>query len=322
MEGLNTLSPAMLSMGEALYDVFQPGQTSLDGVNAPYSGWAAQMTGCAPSVAQALTLYPQYCGGIYGLNENAGWSNYNSLQITAEKRYSKGLLFNINYTWSKWLSTSDSVGGGVSPISPYQLDRNYSISANDIPQVFNASVVYRLPVGKGERFMNAGGVLSAVLGGWQISTILTLQSGLPFSFTSSYCNVPSQFGIGCLPSILTGTNPLSQGKSSYDPGKGPLFNGNAFEPASSFDFYSGQGPRVSNIRGFGLNDEDFSLSKRVNVTERLKVEIRGEFFNAYNWHCFSEPGSFVTDVYSPSFGQWTGSVAPPRNIQVGIHLAF
>lgn len=324
MNPINVLNPTYLSMGAALYDQFQPGQTSLDGVSAPYPGWAAQMTACPPSVAQALLPYPQYCGGILGVNENLGWSNYNSLQVSAEKRFSKGVWFDLNYTWSKWLTTSDTAqtSTDVSPISPYQMDRNYSPSAFSIPQIFNASVVYNLPFGKGEHFMNHGGVVDSILGGWQVSTILTLQDGLPFRFTSSFCNVPSQFQAGCLPSLLPGANPLAQSISGFDPGKGPLFNANAFQPVNTFNFNFGAGPRQSNLRGFGYQDEDFSLTKTVQITERLKAELRGDFFNAYNWHCFSQPGSFVADINNPSFGAWTGTVTPPRNLQVGLHLIF
>jgi Carboxypeptidase regulatory-like domain len=323
MKPLNALNPNLLSMGNALYDQFQPGQTTLDGVNAPYPGWAAQMVGCPPTVAQALVLYPQYCGNIVGTNENLGWSNYNSLQVTAEKRFSTGLWFNINYTYAKWLATSSTVQQDQQAhgINPYQWDRNYAPSINSIPQIFNASVIYNLPFGKGERFMNRGGVANAILGGWQISTILTLQGGLPFSFTSSFCNVPGQFYASCFPGVLPGANPFAQSIGSFDPGKGPLFNVNAFQPTSTFNFNFGEGPHVSNYRGPGYRDEDFSLTKTVQITERLKAELRGDFFNAYNWHAFSAT-PFITDVASPNFGDWNGGVSAPRNLQVGVHLIF
>src|SRR5207344_2484422 len=61
---LNALNPSLLSLGSALYDEFQPGQTSLHGVPEPYPGWREQMTGCAPSLAQALLPYPQYCDNL------------------------------------------------------------------------------------------------------------------------------------------------------------------------------------------------------------------------------------------------------------------
>jgi len=95
---VNALNPSSLSMGNRLYDQFQPGQTQLDGVSIPYAGWVEQMTGCAPSVAQALLPYPQYCGNIYGQNGNVGNSTYNSLQLKAEKRFSHGVWMLASYT--------------------------------------------------------------------------------------------------------------------------------------------------------------------------------------------------------------------------------
>ena len=173
------------------------------------------------------------------------------------------------------------------------------------------------------RFVNQGGITNILIGGWQISTILTLQNGLPFNFTStSFCNVPSQFAAGCIPAMLPGVNAYATSKSGYNPVKGSLFNINAFQPASTFNFNFGNGPRVSNLRGFGYRDEDFSLAKTVNISDRLTAQLRGDFFNVYNWHNFSEPGSFVNDISSPTFGQWTGSVTAPRNLQVGVHLTF
>ncbi len=103
----NVLNPSLLSMGNSLYDQFTPGQTTLDGVSIPYSGWVEQLTNgqCAPTVAQALLPYPQFCGNLTALNENAGYSTYHSLQVKAEKRLSRGIWFLSSYTWSKFISS-------------------------------------------------------------------------------------------------------------------------------------------------------------------------------------------------------------------------
>ncbi|MGH7867357.1 MAG: hypothetical protein ACREP9_06900, partial [Candidatus Dormibacteraceae bacterium] len=95
---LNALNPSLLSMGQSLFDQFQPGQTTLDGVSIPYSGWVQQMTACPPTVAQALLQYPQYCSSLTGLNENAGSSTYHSLQLKAERRFSNGIWLLGTYT--------------------------------------------------------------------------------------------------------------------------------------------------------------------------------------------------------------------------------
>ena len=106
---INALDPSLLAMGQKLYDVFQSGQTVLDGVPIPYPGWLEQMTACAPAVAQALTPYPQYCSPLRGANENLGSSTYHSFQLKAENRFSHGLWFLGAYTPSKLLTNADSV---------------------------------------------------------------------------------------------------------------------------------------------------------------------------------------------------------------------
>jgi outer membrane receptor protein involved in Fe transport len=158
---LNALNPTLLWMGSKLFDVFTPGMTSLDGVPAPYPGWAAQMTGCAPSVAQALLPYPQYCGNIYGQNENDGNSTYNSLQAKLEKRFSNGLWSMVAYTWSKTItdaySAQSSATAGAYRISPFQMKRDKSLANDDVPQVFAWSLTYSLPIGPGKRFFEYRG---------------------------------------------------------------------------------------------------------------------------------------------------------------------
>jgi hypothetical protein len=326
-------------MGTKLYDQFQPGQTTLDGVPIPYAGWVGQMTGCPPTVAQALVPYPQYCGNLYGLNENAGNSTYNSLQVKAEKRFSRGLWILSSYTWSKNIdSGADTQSASLlwsavsGAISPFERQRNKGLSQTDVPHTFSLALVYQLPFGKGARFLNRGGTEGAIfdklLGGWEVANIFRAQSGIPFYFRSSQCEIPGQFAMACIPGVLPSANPFSQSISNFNPNE-PLFNRAAFESADLFTFYGGQGPRMSNLRGFPYHNHDFGLIKTTSITERWKFQFRAEFFNVWNWHFFSggrtwgeygEP--FNTDLASPSFGQWSGTVTTPRNIQIGGRILF
>lgn len=312
---INALNPALLSQyGSRLYDEFQPGQTELDGVSIPYAGWAEQMQACAPSVAQALLPYPQYCGPLQGLNENAGNSTYHSLQLKAERRFSKGLFFLASYTRSKLITNADnnqpdafywSVGGAI---SPFQRQRNKGLALEDIPNAFSFALSYDLPFKKHSRF----------LGGWTVSSILRLNSGTPFYFRSGTCNVPGQFVVYCLPGVVPGANPWAQGKSGLDVNK-PLFNLDAFEPADSFNYYFGSGSRITNLRGFGYRNQDLLLQKSFAITERASLQIRAEAFNLWNSHTLR---GFTNDISSPNFGFWDGSVTAPRNIQAGARLQF
>jgi Carboxypeptidase regulatory-like domain len=333
---LNALNPSLLSMGSKLNDQFGPTDTVVDGVSAPYPGWAQQLASCAPSVAQALVPYPQYCGTLQGVNENSGNSTFESFQFKAEHQASHGIWILASYTNSKLLTDVESnqpsqeSGTVVGVISPFERKRNKSLSSADIPQTLSIAVTYNLPFGQGGRWLSgAQGALGKVVGGWQATTVFRASSAPPFFFNSSVCNVPPQFAAACIPAVLPGANPFAQDKSHFDPNK-PLFNSASFESPDSFNFYLGQGPRVSNIRGFGYHNQDFALIKDIHITERVQFEFRAEVFNLWNWHIFATqgnpfvnyPNAFTTDVASPSFGMWNGSVTAPRNIQLGARITY
>ena len=324
------------------------------GVPVPYAGWAQQLTsaGCAPTVAQALVPFPQFCGTLQGLNESHGNSIYHSFQLKVEKHYSKGLYLLVSYTNSKLISdasdNTQQAGGswnfthGV--ISPYEKARNRSISSDDTPQVLSAAFVYDLPFGKGKKYANQGGALNGLVGGWQFAPILHWSKGTPMWFRSGSCNVVSQFGQNCLVGLVPGVNPFLQDPNSFDPSKGPLLNSAAFEPIGNFQLpsskcpscsgaygYTGDGPRISNLRGPNAKNVDFSLTKNTRIGERGNFEIRFGFFNAFNQHYFfpasnvNNQGSnfaFNNDISKTNFGTWTGDVSSPRTIQIGARLEF
>jgi hypothetical protein len=336
IDPLNAIDPKYLSMGQALYDEFQPGDKSLDGVALPYPGWVEQMTGCAPSVAQALRPYPQYCSELTGLNENHGTSHYNSLQMKLEKRFSGGTYALVSYTLSKTISSgsdntqrdAETWSGLQGVISPYEKGRNEAIASTDTPHVLSAAFVYELPVGQGKRFMNRGGAANAVVGGWQLSTIARYSSGLPTYFRSSFCNVPGQLRVGCIPAIVNAGSVFLQEKGSFDPAKGPLFNKAAFEPVDAFNFYYGKGNRIEeSVRTFGYHNQDLSLIKNTRLGGARNIQVRFEVFNLWNWHMFSNPGewgglAFNNDLSSPDFGKWNGSVTEPRTMQIAARFEF
>jgi carboxypeptidase family protein len=331
---LNALDPRYLSLGEALYDEFQPGDTSLHGVPVPYDGWIEQMQSCAPSLAQALLPYPQYCDGLMAMNENEGKSTYHSFQAKVEKRFSRGSYLLVSYTLAKMMTSGvDNVqkggptwSGASGVISPYEVDRNWAPATDDTRHTLSAALVWDVPVGKGRKYLDKGGVTNALLGGWELSTIFRYSSGLPFFFRSGYCNVPGEFRAGCIPSS-TG-NVFAQDLGSYDPGKGPLFNVNAFTPTDAFNFNWGNGPRISEIRGFSYKNQDLSFIKNTKLWKDVNMQLRVEAFNVWNWHSFTTSGSidypsaFNTDIAAADFGVWSGDVTPPRVIQLAIRLEF
>jgi hypothetical protein len=189
-------------------------------------------------------------------------------------------------------------------------------------------MVYELPFGKNKKHIQSG-VGAAVLGGWQVSTLFRYSSGIPFFFrlTGSACNVPSQFRAGCIPAIKGGANVFAQDKGGFDPAKGPLLNKDAFESVGAFNF--GRGDRVTDVRGFGYHNQDLSLIKNTKLGNGINLQLRIEAFNLWNWHIFQAQGNvnygltaFNTDLASPDFGKWNGTVSDPRNVQVAARIEF
>jgi hypothetical protein len=330
---LNALDPRYLSMGDDLYDEFQPGMTSLNGVPLPYEGWVEQMQSCSPTVAQALRPYPQYCSSLQGTNENYGTSDYHSLQAKVEKRFSRGTFFLVSYTLGRiYTSGSDntqsdaltwnSAGGSI---SPYEESRNRALATDDVTHVLSAALVWDLPFGKGRRFADKEGVTNALLGGWQLSTIFRYSSGIPFFFRSGYCNVPGEFRAACIPSMSGDI--FAQDFDNLDVTK-PVFNRSAFESPDAFNFYWGNGPRVSTYRKSGYRNQDLSLIKNTKLFKDVNLQIRIEAFNVWNWHNWNGSSTqwagnaFDTDINSPDFGMWNGSVTDPRVVQLAARLEF
>lgn len=363
LQPLNILNPndsRVKALGPDLYTDFAPGETvkfagTSKEVRIPYAGWREQMQNCAPSVAQALLPYPQYCDQLFGLNENVGHSIFHSFQMKAEKRFSRGIFMLVSYTASKLITdAADSTqraasqwngSGGI--VSPFERRRNRSLAPDDVPQVLSAAFVYELPFGRNKKLLNSSKALDKLIGGWQLSPIYRFSRGIPFFFRSSRCNAGA-FAQSCIPGILPGKNPFLQDVNNFNPEK-PLFDLSAFEYSTGrrradgslitvFDsdsgiangLYAGSGVRITNLRGPNFKNLDLSLIKNTRFTERVHFQFRAEFFNLGNWHYFVNPGGFNiggnlpydTDVNSPNFGRWTGSVSNPRTIQFGARLEF
>jgi hypothetical protein len=343
LQPLNYLNPSLLtSMGSTeLNTVFQPGQTSLYGVAVPYSNWVQTLDSvgsCKPTVAQAMVRYPQYCGGLIGLNENEGTSLYNAFYVKFEKQFATGFYLGANYTFSRLTTDASSTtqatanyGGIGAVINPFQGSRNKALSPDDITHSFALMAVYDLPFGNGRRWLNNSGFLNYVAGGWVVSSSMKLVSGMPIYFRdSNVCGVPAQFQAACIPGIVSGANVLAQSWGSINVNQ-PAYNVAAFEPASMFAAgnYLGSGPRVTEVRGSPYRDINLSLSKKITVKERLTFEVRAEAFNVFNNHYFTCDGQafgdcipFNNDPSSPKFGIWDGTVTQPRNVQLVGRVTF
>jgi hypothetical protein len=292
---INQLNPQYLSLGPVLGDLVTSPQAIAAGIKIPYAGFVQQYGGSA-TVLQALLPYPQFASIFNNFDDN-GSSLYNAMQIQVEKRYSNGLSFLVAYNLSHMMSNT---GSGFTSFASSSLNKNnqkaeWSIDGNDQTNALNIAATYELPFGKGRRFMNTGGVTNAVLGGWQISPLLTYASGMPLQVT-----VPGD-PLGCAeptctsnrPNVITGT----QQQFSYN----NVFSGQPVLNAAAFSnpgvWAIGNEPRyLSSIRSpFNLN-ENIALAKYFPIGEHVKLKLEIEYFNALNRVIFGSPDVALTDT--------------------------
>ncbi|MBC8167870.1 MAG: hypothetical protein H7Y20_18630, partial [Bryobacteraceae bacterium] len=190
-----------------------------------------------------------------------------------------------------------------------------AISTNDVPHSFAVSYVLELPFGPGRRFLNSRGGLARLVGGWTLTGIHQYSAGTPVVLTSS-TTVPL-FNNTLRPDGIAGV-PLGFDDNSFDPAANRWINPDAFRVPSGFRF--GTAARsYTNLRAPNFLNESFGLIKRTNVTERLLLTFRAEFFNVFNRVVFDSPQG---NVNNPNFGRISSQANTPRQGQLALRLEF
>ncbi len=243
--------------------------------------------------------------GVYGSLYN---SNYNSLQLNMEKRFSRGLSVIANYTWSKMIDDFGVYGGfNTNPFNP-NFDR--SVSNDDVPHVIHFSGIWQVPK------LQAKGAAGGLLNGWEVTSIATWHSGFAFPIFSGSDNSFSAVGVDR--ADFTGTS-LSQANLDPNRSHGELiqqyFNPAYFVP-NAVGTFGNTGRNI--LRGPGFVDTDFGLIKDTRVTEHTTVQFRAEFFNLFNNVNFGQPDNSVADS---TIGQIT-SAHDPRILQFALKILF
>jgi len=246
-------------------------------------------------------------------DEPIGDSNYNSLQVKVEKRYSQGLALLSAYTWSKALTDSQTAEtgelGAVDLQNNYNRRANYGLFAGDVRHRFTVSAIYELPFGNGKSYgSSVKGPLGVMVSGWQLGTIMTFQTGQPY--TASMAVDVANVGDGAhLPNLIANPNTGPKTPSEF-------FNIHAFAMPAPYTF-GNEGIGV--ITGPGMDVVDLSAVKNTSVKERLNLQFRAEFFNAFNHANFAGPN---TTFGSAQFGEITSTAVANREIQLALHLSF
>jgi Carboxypeptidase regulatory-like domain/TonB dependent receptor len=369
---LNALPLEYLRLGDALLRKRVANLTATDyeyarslGITLPaspdavYPGFAFQ-TGnslLAGTVAQALRPFPQY-GNIVNRLESQGQSWYNAVKIDLRRRFSRGFRFGVSYTFSKLITDAGEDLFGDSPINgvvqnPFERRSLKTISPNNFPHslVFNYGV--ELPFGKGKRFLNRGGLIGRLVGGFQVNAI--------HRYRSSVALVPliggpqtdfldlAGYG-GNLRPNLTG-QPFTTDATAVTATSHRFLNPEAFSrppdfrgttaPIGSPDyrayyadplrFFGTAAPTYDNLRARPFYNEDLSILKRTRINETVTFEFRAEVFNLFNRSRYGAPGVNLNDVNPNNALNPLGNFGvsaigfnldQPRRIQLGARLVF
>ncbi len=273
---------------------------------------------------QLLRPYPQF-NNVTNSAANVGSSIYHSLQATYEKNFRTAGTFFAAYTWSKLIGTVDSrtgflEGNTTGGIQDYNdLAKERSIESFDVPQrlVLNYSLV--LPFGRNQLFLsNIGDGLDRVVSGWRVSSITTFQHGYPIAVTAQANDLSNSFGAGGIrPDRVPGCSPAKSGSATSRLNK--WFNTACFvQPPTPFSL--GNESRVdSRLWGQGIDNWDMAVAKDTKIAERLHAMFEADFLNAFNRTQFAPPAA---QVGSPLYGEVTGTLNSPREIQFALRLLF
>jgi hypothetical protein len=254
--------------------------------------------------------------GRIQLVDNGGIGSYNSLGTKLTKRFSHGLTYLVSYTWAKSLDTSTAIrtlgGDTLFPQNSYCRSCEKARSTHDTRHRFVTSALWDLPFGKGRSFDIGNPVLNVVAGGWQMSGILTVQSGFAMTISNAL-DTSNAGGLFDRPDS-TGVN-AALPRGQQDPQR--FFNTAAFKTALAGTF-GNVGRNTMDTPGIiGL---DFAMHKDFAFTERHKLQFRFEAFNFPNHPNWNNPNTNI--AAGSSFGQITGTRGNMRNLQFALKYMF
>jgi hypothetical protein len=248
-----------------------------------------------------------------------GNSHYDSMQVRLDRRFKDFYQLGVNYTWSKSITTSgaDNSDNSLRVNIPEYYYRNRSLSGFDRPHNLQITNMTELPFGKGRRYLNDDRVVSAIVGGWQVNSIISWFSGVPFTVTSSGSTLNAP-GNGQTVDLIKSSVAIF---GNNGPGQ-KYFDVDAFRAV-------GADPNTSNrvrfgtagyniLRGPSRFQWDFGLFRQFQLTEKFTLQFRAEGFNFTNTPQWGNPNS---NRDSANFAENT-TVSGERIFRFGLRLGF
>jgi hypothetical protein len=276
-----------------------------------------------PVTQQEVPVYPAY-GSIASINSGVD-SNYNAAQITLTKRMTHGFSFLTNFTWAKELDDFAPIGG-----SPYLTnscscgrDFDYGPSDDDLSKTFKINGEYMVPR------ISLPKAVDKIVNGWELSGTVSWQTGFPFTIFSGADNsLSGMLGDRADLAVASVQQAVLGSGRSHAAEVQEWFNTSAFVP-NALQTFGDTGKNI--LRGPRFFDADLAAVKNAKITERLSMEFRAEFFNAFNNVNFGRPDGNLADI-GATYGEITGlagssssntyGTAQPRIIQFAVKFSF
>jgi hypothetical protein len=304
--------------------------------NQPHSG--------APGNIPRINFLPNNSTGVIDLFLNDAKYRYDSLQAEVRKRFSNGLYFTVNYTFSKNLT--NAIGTSQALFEPYldneRQELDYQRADFDTTHVFNGSGIYQLPFGQGKRFLNYGGFADKILGGWELSGLVQWFSGAGRSGRQTPYSTLTNDEIRALggifeqngniyfvnPNILLQTFNATTGVWNSTASSGYNINGQtagAFPGQVFFNVQPGQTGNVTRalVNGPSFFNVNMALLKNIRFTESMRLQLRMEAFNVFNNVNFNiSDAQQRSNINSTTFGQITSTANAARELQFAARFEF
>jgi hypothetical protein len=292
----------------------------------------APATTCPSIYFSGNTAFQQDISQISG-TASTGSSNYHALQAVLQKRYASGLQYQVAYTFSRCRTDNSGYygnwGAQAAPANPYYQNlydprADWANCFFDSKNVLSAYATYEIPFGHGKHWgSGSNGVVNAVAGGWSVSPIVSWHSGFPvalYDFNFANGDSAGTGSRGLRPDCGAGAGKTFGRQKYFDPSSGAFAGYRWFDPspytdpANVFGTCPAQGPVI----GPGYADVDLSLQKNFPITERVRLQFRGDFLNTFNH----------VNLYTPNSSCCGGTMgvvstsSSPRNIQFALKLYY
>jgi len=276
---------------------------------------AGQVIGAGDEGKPLLARYGRTASTVF--LQPVGTGRYDSLQVQLQRRFTAGLSLNVSYTWAKAISPNENSSFTPNVQALAYMSRNRALTSTDRTHNLGITNVWEIPLGKGRRWLNGGGVLSAILGGWQVNNMISIMSGVPFTVLAdgTSLNLPGSTQTADQVKPVQKLGGVGRGTPYYDPA--------AFADITAARFGN---TGYNMLRGPGLFNWDFGLTREFTLRKEVKLQLRLEAFNFTNTPHLDLPDNNIGDgedfMTITSVTNLAREGIDERQFRVGLRVVF